>query len=231
MLWTLGIALGLHRPFLETQAPSSGGRGNDIAARFYLFQKVVTLSLIPFGGASIGALILAVVHRARGGKLIPVQPGHWLLVVYGASYLAFASVRLLLASLGLGEWQQWAMAGVALGIAVVQILPILFVGDAPRWTVFFVVELVRRIGIAATQCLFAIALDGMSQMGIRRDLVMIASSINLVLLLGGIVLVTTLTREVLARPQRDYLHWTGCLTQLMIGAAAMAQFVFPWFLR
>jgi len=232
MLWTLGtaIALGLYRPFLATQMPST--TASETLARHLVFQKVITLSLIPFGGASLGALILAIVHRARGGKQFPVQPGHWLLIVYGAAYVAMAVTRLLLTWLGSAAALQWGTALVSLLLVPVHILPILLVRDAPRWTVLFAVELLRRIGIGATAALYAVVFSAMQggrpNMGI---LSLVIGLLSLLLVLEITVLAVTLILELIARPQRDYLHWTGCLTQVAIAVVSLTQFVFLRFLR
>lgn len=212
MLWTLGtaIALALFRPFLETLGPSDSATVN----RYLAFQKIATLSLIPFGGASIAALIFAVAHRARGGKLFPVQPGHWLLILFGVSYLLTSLTRLVFTPRGeSGGWElisyYWAYVIASAVLVFIQVLPLAFVRDAHRWTVYFAVELVRRCGSALVMFLFALSM-GPTWFG----LLSVANNLNqLLLLIGVIALAVTLVREMRDRPSRDYLHWTGCLTQ------------------
>jgi hypothetical protein len=235
MLWTLGtaIALALFRPYLESQSP----RTNEPAVRYFQFQKGITLALIPFGGASIGALILAAIHRARGGKLFPVQPGHWLLIVFAMSYFSSALGRLLLftresVELSRAAAAYWGFTGLAMMMVAVQVLPLLLVRDAPRWRVLFVVEVIRRVANVVTTGLNAIWITSLASGGPSLDYLRLASGVtSLLLLAAGVVYLITFLREVAVRPQRDYLHWVGCLTHLAALAIFAVQLLAPWLLR
>ena len=234
MLWTLGtaIALALFRPFLETQAPS----GSETAARYIAFQKFAALSLIPFGGASIAALIFAVVHRVRGGKRFPTQPGHWLLVVFGISYVLTALMRLVLMPSSSGTNQallyHWGQVAAVLVMICVQVIPVVLVRDAPRWTIMFSVELLRRVVQLPISIGYAIVFSaaGLSRPAMRM-VSLVSGLIWFMVLAGSVVLAVTLFREIHARPQRDYLHWAGCLTQAVVALQSLSYFVFIWFLR
>jgi hypothetical protein len=235
MLWTLGtaIALALFRPFLETQAPS----GSETAARYIAFQKFAALSLIPFGGASIAALIFAVVHRVRGGRLFPVQPGHWLLIVFGISYLLLALNRLLLmlrTDAGSSELAVyfWGNVGASIVMICVYALPIASVRDAPRWTILFVVELLRRVGQLPSTIYYALMVLGVRNVRPMEGFMPLANGLSwFMYVVSTVVLIVTLIREIKARPNRDYLHWTGCLTQFVLAINNMSYFVVPWLIR
>jgi hypothetical protein len=155
-----------------------------------------------------------------------------LLIVYGTAYILLAVTRLILSWFGSAVALQWGIALVSLSLVPVQILPLVLVRDAPRWTVLFAVELLRRIGFGATSAVYAVVFSGMQ--GGRPSLgvlSLVGGLSSLLLLLEMTVLTVTLIRELQVRPPRDYLHWTGCVTQSAIVLVALAQFLFPWFLR
>jgi hypothetical protein len=83
----------------------------ELSATFHIYFNVNLLLMAPIEGACVAGLLLWTWRRVHGGQQLNISPGHWLLIILGANFVAGAADEYIVEALGEETYQSlpvWA---------------------------------------------------------------------------------------------------------------------------
>jgi hypothetical protein len=230
MLWTLGSAIILagFRAFAN-QPQQDQGRLGTILSVFYLAY------CLPLG-AQVGSVAIWALQRVRGPQIFPTQPGHWLLLIEGVSgllsWLGYAIVlgtAQLLSLETYGQGSLWLLAQIP-PLATALVLYIRswrnFRHEGSLWGLANLALVLQHLLILAPVALLALcewfvgpSASAFYPYGPFEVQSRCCGPVSgLAVLLAGIADLRTRAAK------RDYLHWAGIASLVLLAAL---QFALP----
>jgi hypothetical protein len=99
----------------------------DLSATFQIYFNFNLLLTAPIEGACFAGLLIWAWRRIRGGRQLPTSPGHWLLIILGANFVAGAIDQFLIWMLGEDSYRSlpawaWLMRHVLFRVFEISVL-------------------------------------------------------------------------------------------------------------
>jgi hypothetical protein len=223
LVWTAGSAVILG--VAQTYA-----RWADFPEWFRIPYQVQEVLYSPLAGAAICSLYLAAYRLLTHGPAFPVQPGHWLLLVYGLRtafswcgagavlVLDHFMIRVLGPYQGMLSVVAFCGAGaVGYGIACWRLR------DRPSWRIYLLVLALLDLLVAGAWLIMLVGpLFGRDSF--QQGLVSLAQAVQVVGgVLLGLVLFVLAVIELARGIRRDWLHWLGVVLSLLVSLFNVAM--------
>jgi hypothetical protein len=231
MLWTFCSAA-----FLALRRFVAGARtgvvGVEISRGSLSIHEVSdVLHSLAIGAVLTGATTLAYARRRSGsGWAVLRHPGHWLLLAQAALLVAVLPMSMILAVMSLGprNWGAYGVGFMFYGFAYVLPAAIyLHAGtrtEARRWKWLFV----ALVAAGVVECLLDLAIWPDYNRPKNLDYLIWGSS-TLRWIMPVWILILSMT-DLLVRQRRDWLHWLGVASYVLLAGAAAISGVRPLFL-
>ena len=197
MAWTMGTALLL--VFFKINRSMYGELDSHIRAT--ISGQYIAHCLIQ--GPAVAFLGVFLVRKIRGGAPLPVEPGHWMLLVGGVSAVFGLLVNLIRYQIQGFAFDSWLyFTFVYVPSFILLILAIRAKRSKRLWRVFFAVSIVQSI--------FQILIP----LTIRVLPIQAYSVMSFVFFfLPMFILISAIIDDRINKRRRDWIHWVGVMVQ------------------
>jgi hypothetical protein len=207
MLWMLATCVQL----AHEKWRLSSGENQDEA--FLWYANIHAVVYCPLRAAGMAGLILCVWRRVRGGPPFPTKPGHWFLVLQGATNVIAATWELLNVWIGsdelLGYLPPWFYFGELILFESMVVALILWATVQPWsnfwWRAAFLVMALNPLSTVLHTTLVHLLTSGawlMNELGWSIGL-------RLVYSLPAVFALLAATADWRVGRRHDFLHWVG----------------------
>ena len=237
MLWTLGtaIALSLSRTQLSFLDRPSGIPGDFSSGGLSTFLRISAIAVAPFHGIAVAVLLVTVGRLYRKGILPLTEPGHWILLITGATILLNALVHVvhsvIFASLGLnvGDMVETLCWQVPQGVifllaSALYLLAWRSTPQPPRWRFYFLTNVAMMVIAAVLPLVFTILQFAQSDITGFWLSAMVLGLISMPFAIAWLVAFPlAVCRDMWLKSRRDALHWTGIALVVVEVVASVAD--------
>ena len=239
MLWTLGtaIVLAFSRAQIAMLEPARTSIDNFVEAdALGTVQKVTAIAVSPFTGLAVALLIAVAWRLVRRGPLLLVQPGHWLLLIAGVTFLKNVAVQLagygVMRALMVDERIELMLSFRsivdAMGSAAIAALYLIAwerTAQPPRWRVYFLAgSAVFWLVAIGTLLILATNFVEQGQSALMVTIAVLGVPLVIVFLVS---FPWAVGRDIWNKQRRDMLHWAGVIVVVATVLAAVANSVIP----